>query len=458
MPKTLPVVLVVDDKPNMVRLMSKVLKRDARVLTADGGAEALRVLATEHVDLVLCDLKMPDMDGLDVLKASKRLRRAAEFILMTAYASVGTAVEALKLGAYDYITKPFEPDEVRDLVLSALSKARVAHIDDSPFPEVLPGLIAKSRVMQDLGELVKKLAASQATTLVLGETGVGKERVARAIHALSDRASQRFVAVNCAAIPADLLESELFGHTKGSFTGATSDRKGLFEDANGGTLFLDEVGDMRPSLQAKLTRVLEERAVRRVGESVERPVDVRLVGATHRDLPAMVKAGTFREDLMYRLNVAQVVVPPLRERDEDIPLLAKFFLAQHSERGRIKATGFSADAEALLAGFDWPGNVRQLRSAVERASAVATGDLVQIEDLPPELSRSGASGALSTLTWSEALERGRLQVGRQYLEDVLRRYQGNVQDAAEQAGVERESFYRLLRKHGVDAAAFRVDE
>jgi DNA-binding NtrC family response regulator len=458
MSKREPVVLVVDDKHNMLRLMTKVLKGDARVLTAQGGAEALKVLALEPVDVILCDLKMPDMDGLDVLKAAKRLRPGAAFVLMTAYASVGTAVEALKLGAYDYLSKPFEPEEARAVVLRALSMTEGLDTTQEAFPEVLPGVIATSRVMQDVADLVKKLAQSDATTLVLGDTGTGKERVARAVHELSPRASNRFVALNCAAIPAELLESELFGHVKGAFTGAVSDRKGLFEEASGGSLFLDEIGDMRPSLQAKLTRILEERTIRRVGDSKERKVDVRLIAATHRDLESMVASGTFREDLWYRLNVAQVLLPRLVDRPDDVEVLARFFLRQQAEHGRMKGpNGFSDEAMSLLVGFDWPGNVRQLRSAVERASIVAVGELVEVGDLPPELSRAASvsNTDLSGFTWSDATERGRHDLGKRYLQDVLERFDGNVNDAASHADVERESFYRLLRKHGVDASLFR---
>ncbi|MCB9647091.1 MAG: sigma-54-dependent Fis family transcriptional regulator [Deltaproteobacteria bacterium] len=454
-----PLVLVVDDKRNMVRLMAKVLKDDAEVRTALNGTEAIRILEAEPVDVVLSDLKMPDMDGLDVLKACRRLRPRAEFVLMTAYATVGTAVEALKLGAYDYLTKPFEPEAARAVLLSALARATLARPGEDADPEVLPGVIAQAPQMQAVAELVRRVADSEATTLILGETGTGKERIARAVHALSPRAEGRFVALNCAAVPAELLESELFGHARGAFTGATSDKKGLFEEAHGGSLFLDEIGDMRPSLQAKLTRALEERTVRRVGENKERPVDVRLIAATHRDVEAMVAAGTFREDLWYRLNVALVQLPPLRERKEDVPLLAHHFLRQQAERARGRTfTGFThAALEAMLA-YDWPGNVRQLRSAVERAAVVSTHPELDVGDLPPEVLRVDLApeGAdLAASTWSEALERGRADVGRRYLEAVLRRFEGQVAEAAAHAGVERESFYRLLRRHGVDPATYR---
>ncbi|MEQ8572015.1 MAG: sigma-54 dependent transcriptional regulator [Deltaproteobacteria bacterium] len=460
MTDTRPTLLVVDDKKNMTRLMAKVMKADAIVCTADSGAEALRILASRHVDAVLCDLRMPDMDGLDVLRACRRLRPQAEFVLMTAYATVGTAVEALKLGAYDYLTKPFEPDVARNVLLRALSRAHLAEPASDAAREVLPGVLAKSRTMEDLADFVKRIADSDATALLLGETGTGKERLARAIHELSPRGQSRFIALNCAAVPAELLESELFGSAKGSFTGATADRKGLFEEADGGSLFLDEIGDLRPSLQAKLTRALEERAVRRVGEAKERSVDVRLIAATHRDLEAMVREGTFREDLWYRLNVALVRIPPLRDRKDDVEPLAHHFLRQHAERNRghpIK--GFTKVALEALVAYDWPGNVRQLRSAVERACVVARGEEIDAVDLPPEVLRTDASAiddpALVHCTWAQALERGRADVGRRYLEALMRRFDGQVTEAAAQAGVERESFYRLLRKHGVDAAAFR---
>lgn len=456
-----PILLIVDDKRNMTRLMAKVMKNDAAVCTAGSGAEALRILASQHVDVVLCDLKMPDMNGLDVLRACRRLRPQAEFILMTAYATVGTAIEALKLGAYDYLTKPFEPDAARSVLLRALSRAQLSDPEAEASREVLPGVLARSREMYELADFVKRIAKSDATALLLGETGTGKERLARAIHELSPRASKRFVAINCAAVPADLLESELFGSVKGAFTGATADRKGLFEEADGGSLFLDEIGDMRPSLQAKLTRALEERAVRRVGEARERGVNIRMIAATHRDLEAMVHSGSFREDLWYRLNVALVRIPPLRERSDDIELLAHHFLKQHLERNHgCTIKGFNKEALEALASFDWPGNVRQLRSAIERACVVARGDEIGVVDLPPDLLRASSSvdndPALAHMTWAQALERGRADVGRRYLELLMRRFEGHVAEAAAQAGIERESFYRLLRKHGVDALVFRT--
>jgi two-component system response regulator HydG len=458
MERSLPTVLVVDDRSNMLRLMQKVLRRDARVLTVERGMEAIRVLEAERAAVVLCDLKMPDVDGLEVLRATKQLRPETEFILMTAHGSVSTAVDAMRLGAYDYLTKPFEPEAARAVVLRALNRSAavtpheaVAH---GPIAiEILPGMIGTSRAMQELGKFVRKVAASDSTTLILGETGTGKERIARAIHGLSPRASQRFVALNAAAIPSELVESELFGYARGSFSGAGRDRPGLFEEAHKGTLFLDEIGEMRPSLQAKLTRAIEERAVRRLGESRERDIDVRLIAATHRDLAAMVKGGGFREDLWYRLNVASIQVPPLRERREDIEVLAAHFLRELAgTMPERRVEGFTKEAMAALQGYSWPGNVRQLRAAVERARVVGGGTLVEADDLPAEV-RQADDGArapdFASLPWQEAMDQARDEAARRYLLAVLRRVGNKVAAAAQHAGVERESLYRLLRKHGV---------
>lgn len=456
----LPTVLVVDDKKNMLRLMAKVLKADAQVLTASSGSEAVRILGERSIDVVLCDLRMPDLDGIEVLKLCKKLRTQTEFVLMTAYASVGTAVDALRLGAYDYLTKPFEPEAARAVVLRAIGRAVSSTSEASVEAngDILPDMVGQSVAMRELSHLVRQVADSDATVLLLGETGTGKERVARAVHRLSPRSSSRFVAVNCAAIPAELIESELFGHAKGAFTGAAKNRSGLFEEANKGTLFLDEIGEMRLSLQAKLTRVLEERAVRRLGESSERPVDVRLIAATHRDIESMVKNESFREDLWYRLNVAAVRLPALRDRKDDIELLAAHFLRERPPvRGR-RIVGFTQAAIDAMKCFGWPGNVRQLRAAIERASVVGMTERIDVGDLPPEIvgvRRDKPTIDLSSLTWADAQKKGQLDTARQYLKDVLRRYNGQISEAAAHAGVERESFYRLLRRYNMDSETHR---
>lgn len=451
-----PQVLVVDDRENMVRLLEKVLRMDATVHTATSGTEALAALQAHSISVVICDLRMPDMTGIDVLRACKRLPVAPEFILMTAYASVPTAIEAMREGAFDYITKPFEPESLRAVVLSALghSSALAGSVRDvESSPEPLPGVFGHSVAMHQLGAQVQRVAASDATALILGETGTGKERIARAIHALSPRATERMITVNCAAIPIELLESELFGYARGAFSGAGRDRAGLFEEAHQGTLFLDEIGELRPSLQAKLTRAVEEKCIRRIGESKERSVNVRLVAATHRDLEAMVRAGTFREDLWYRLNVAVIRVPPLRGRKEDVELLATHFLRERAAATpALRTADFTAQALDALAKYDWPGNVRQLRAAVERASIEAGGAPIGVEHLPPEVTtRSPPELAtnLASMKWQEAIDFYRRDGGRRYLQAVVERFGGRIAEAAAHAGVERESFYRLLRKYGV---------
>jgi two-component system response regulator HydG len=445
----LPCVLVVDDHSNMLRLMTKVLSEDARVITARGGREAIELLKREPVAVVLADLSMPEVDGLEVFKACKSLRPDAQLVLMTAYASVPSAIEALRLGVFEYLTKPFEPELARSAVLRALGRAPAA--TGQVHEDLLPGVHGLSATMRAVATLVRKFAPSSATALILGETGTGKERIARAMHALSPRSSKHFVAVNCAAIPAELLESELFGFTRGAFTGAVRDRAGLFEEADGGTLFLDEIGEMPPPLQAKLTRTLEERSVRRLGEARERAVDVRIIAATHRDIEAMTRTGAFREDLWYRLNVATVLVPPLRERKEDIELLAARFLREFAPQ----ATGFTPLATTALLEYSWPGNVRQLRAAIERAALMSSSKRVDIGHLPAQVREAptGSGVDLAALSWNEALAEARAGAARYYLEEVLRRHGGNVAEAAAHAGVERESYYRLLRRFGA-----KVDE
>lgn len=463
----LPRVLVVDDRPNMLRLVQKILRGDAQVLTADDGRAAIDLLEREAVAVVLCDLKMHDVDGLAVLEACKRTQPGAVFVLMTAYATVGTAIQAMRMGAYDYLSKPFEPEDLRAVILRALGRAGQARSADSGATRLdaeaaLPGVCGRTPVMLELAKLVHRIAPTDATAMILGETGTGKERIARALHALSPRTNRRFVAVNCAAIPGELLESELFGHARGAFSGATRDRPGLFEDADGGTVFLDEIGDMQASLQAKLTRVIEERSVRRVGETHERKIDVRLIAATHRDIEGMVASGTFREDLWYRLNVAPLRLSPLRERSGDIELLARAFLAEQADKRANVPSEFSPAALDLLRASAWPGNVRQLKAAVERATILATGPVIDVDDLPPELrihpafdAALGEDDELVALTWQQAADRARDHMAPEYLRAVLSAAQGNVAAAAAAAGIERESLYRLLRKYGVRADDFR---
>jgi two-component system response regulator HydG len=453
--------LVVDDHSNMLRLMTKVLGEDAHVITARGGREAIDLLSRERVSVVLADLSMPEVDGLEVFRACKRLQPAAELVLMTAYASVPSAVEALRLGAFEYLTKPFEPELARAAVLRALGRAPA--VAGRAGGELLPGMLGISAKMQELASAVRKFAPSQATTLLVGETGTGKERIARAMHLLSPRAEQRFVPINCAALSAEAFEGELFGIARGPVSGVARDRTGLFEEANAGTLFLDEISETPLAMQAKLARTLEERTTRRLGDQKERAVDVRIIAATHRNLQDMVAAGSFREDLWYQLNVATIRVPPLRERPEDIESLAVRFLQDCTvaDDGASGNPGFTSLAMDALVAYKWPGNVRELRGAIERASLLAGGERVDIGHLPAQLTAPPPMGAgvdLAALPWTQALQEARASAARYYLEEVLRRHGNNVAEAAAHAGVERESFYRLLRRFGAKGHERRASE
>lgn len=449
-------ILIVDDKPNMRRLLMTTLQDLGEVVQAEGGVRALELLAEQRFHLVISDIKMPDLDGHELLRAARKLERPPEVILMTGFGTLESAIEALRNGAFDYVKKPFDTDQIRDVVERALAPHLPrADLRDGNWH----GIVGRSPAMLDVIHLVRKVAPEDATVLILGESGTGKELIARAIHDVSTRHAQPFIAVNCAAIPGTLMEAELFGHARGAFTGAATQRPGLFEEASGGTLFLDEIGEMRRALQAKLTRALEARAVRRVGESHERVVDVRVVAATHRDLPSLVTQGAFREDLFYRLNTCVVRVPALRERTTDLPLLIEHFLAQ-----RASATGavcrVTPEAMAALTTHRWPGNVRELKGALERAAIVAERGVITREDLPPEVTGLSAEPPeppidAAALTYREALERVRADGIKRYLEALLGRCGGNVVAAAEHADVERESFYRLCRKHGINPGGFR---
>lgn len=453
-----PLVLVVDDKPSMVGLVVRVLEDVAQVVAAGTVREALAVLARDAVAAIVCDLRLPDGDGLDILRASRARRPPPPFVLMTAYASVETAVSAMREGAFEYVTKPFDPDELREVVENALRLGASPAASDTAAG--LGPLLGRSARMRELFALLRRVAVTDTTVLVLGETGTGKELVARALHELSPRRDKPFFAINCAAIPRDLLESELFGHSRGAFTGAQADRAGLFESARGSTVLLDEIGDMRSSLQAKLTRVLESRAVRRVGDALERAVDVRIVAATHRDLRGMMSAGKFREDLWFRLNVCCLEVPPLRDRRDDIPLLAGRLLVERGAFVGSAARSFSPEAMERLVAYDWPGNVRELRSVAERAALVADGETIGVEALPAEL-REGTERPpmtddyLATLSLRDAQELAKDEMNRRYLTGLLRKFEGDVAAVAGQAQVEPESVYRLLRRYGLSASPFR---
>lgn len=451
-----PVLLVVDDRPNMLRLMSKVMKRDATVLTANNGAEALRHLVTQEIHAVLCDLKMPDMSGLEVLRASKRLRPLTEFVVMTAYGSVGTAVEALKLGAFDYITKPFEPAAARSVLLVAMARSALNDPESGLEAEVLPGLVSRSRDLQDLADRARTLANEEPKALLLvGEPGTGRGSVARALHLIGPRASGPFVHLNCGEAAAGRVELELFGSHAAPPPAACAAREGALEQAKGGVLWIEEVGSLRPSLQQKLADALRSRTASRADDTTAYEFDALVICSTRHNLNGMVSAGAFRPDLAALLTPV-LEIPPLRARPADIDLLAYRFLREFiSATGTTRLRGISRLALDAMTTYEWPGNLAQLRHVVETAASSASGPEIELDDLPIEI-RGWPRGIRGDLgTWTDAMNAGRFEFGRRYLEGVLKRFDGRVSDAASFSGVERESFYRLLRRHRLNPDDFR---
>ncbi len=430
-----------------------------QVAVVENGADACARLDESEFDLVITDLRMPEIDGLGVLEHAKRVRPGTEVIVVTAFATAETAISAMKRGAYDYLTKPFKVDEILVVVERALEKRALVR-DNLVLREELKGrfkldrLIGRSPGMQQLFALVQRVATTRTSVLVLGESGTGKELVARAIHSLGDRATQPFVPVNCGAIPESLIESELFGYVKGAFTGAATDRDGLFAAADGGTLFLDEIGELGQPIQVKLLRTLQERTIKPVGAVSEREIDVRIVAASNRHLEEDVKAGRFRSDLFYRLNVIPIQIPPLRER-EDIPLLIEHFLRRFSaEMGRT-VRGVTPEAMTLLRAYRYPGNVRELENLIERAVTLTATDLVDSAALP-ELRRPPPSEELSPLA---SLPQGGLDldahiagIERGLLLEALDRVGGNRTAAAELLRISLRSFRYRLAKFGLDSA------
>ncbi|HEX2613316.1 MAG TPA: sigma-54 dependent transcriptional regulator [Fibrobacteria bacterium] len=450
--------LVVDDDAAQRRIVASILKAEGHDVREAGSVpEALEELQRRAAEVVLTDLRMPGPGGLSLLDAAMRLSPAPEVVVVTAFGSVDTAVQAMRRGAYDYLAKPLEKDELVVVVQRAAEKYRLRG-DASRWRQASraaleDGIVAESPVLRELLSTLDRISRSDATVLIQGESGTGKERVARMIHAGSPRGAKPMLAVNCAAFPENLLEAELFGYEKGAFTGATARKIGLFEALEGSTLFLDEIGDMPLTLQAKLLRVAQEKEIRRVGGLHAIPVDVRIVAATHRDLQAMVARGTFREDLFYRLNVIPVRLPPLRERLEDVPALARDFLAHPSRRRTI-----APDALEALCRYPWPGNVRELQAVLERTCVLAPGAEIRAEDLPPELRRApSAPGAakdakVETEKAAFGLPRDGLvfeELERDLIRQALERTGGSLADAARLLGMTYRTFQYRAAKFGL---------
>ncbi len=432
-------ILVVDDEKSQREILEMILSGEGYdVTTAASGEAALRIQRERRFDLALTDLKMTGMDGIELLSKLLAYDSSIIVILLTAHGSIDSAKEALRRGAFDYLEKPFERETLLETIRRALS--RLDALDQE--------IISASPEMEAVKKMILKVARSNSTVLIRGESGTGKELIARAIHTQSPRVSEMFQAVNCAAINENLLESELFGHEKGSFTGAHAEKKGLFEIADHGTLFLDEIGELDVSMQAKLLRALQEREIRRVGGTRPIKIDVRVVAATNRDLRAMVSDGRFRDDLYYRINVLSIDVPPLRERREDIPVLLNFFLKKHMRNTARLVRGFTPEARAVLLEYAWPGNVRQLESAVERAILLCEGDLITVEDLPLEVRqevRPVTEGAFKLPPEGISFE----EFERNLILQAMERTDYNITKAAKLLGLTFRTLQYRLEKFGI---------
>ena len=442
-------ILLVDDDPDLLKLISlRLTSAGYRVRTADSGETALAAIAVQRPAVVITDLRMPGIDGLQLFEAIHRQHAAMPVIILTAHGTIPDAVSATQRGVFGYLTKPFDSQDLLQKVAAALElSGGEAAGGDSAGGEWRAGIITRSPRMDDLLRQARLVADSDASVLIFGESGTGKELLARAIHQASRRSAKPFVAVNCGAIPGDLLESELFGHARGAFTGAVQAHKGLFQAADGGTLFLDEIGDMPLPLQVKLLRVLQEGEVRPVGSTQSIPVDVRVISATHRDLDAQRAQGHFREDLFYRLNVVSLKLPPLCERREDIPLLAVHMLRKLGERYHKHASTLAPDAMALLVAAPWPGNIRQLINLLEQAVALSPTPVI-----PATLVQAALKEDAAALV---PFEEARKTFERDYLVRLLKITGGNVTQAAQLAKRNRTEFYKLLQRHRLEPSMFK---
>jgi DNA-binding NtrC family response regulator len=455
-------VLVVDDDKVVLRAVTEILQREGYYVVAiDDAVEGLAAAKDPSIDVAILDIRMPHLSGMDLLKAIKQARPEVEVVMMTAFATVETAVEAVKAGAYDYLTKPFANIDEVSLTVAKAAERKALKDRTRVLEEQLTAkgqfedLIGQSNQMRAVFKLVETVSYSSATVLIQGESGTGKELVARAIHYRSSRKDKPFVAVNCSALTDTLLESELFGHVKGSFTGATANKKGLFEAADGGTIFLDEIGDVPPATQVRLLRVLQEGEVKRVGANETTKVDVRVIAASNIDLARAKDQGRFREDLFYRLNVITVTLPPLRDRPEDVPLLAQHFLRLYAAKMGKKVTSISPPAMEALVCHRWMGNVRELENVIERAVVLTSREVVEVEDLPQQLRESPGGGgdvevlSLAHLPYAEAKRLAMRAFERRYLSALLEKSGHNVSSAARAAGVDRSNFRRLLKQYEV---------
>jgi two-component system response regulator AtoC len=446
-----PTILIVDDERNTREGLQRALHDRYDVLLAEDSQKAVEALESATVDVMLTDLRMPGVDGMGLLRRALSLSNPPVCIMMTAYGSIENAVQAMQVGAYHYITKPVNLDELELVIQRALNSRRVEAENVNLHEQIdqkygLGNIIGESASMRQVFETVQQVAPSRATVLIAGATGTGKELIAKAVHNLSPRKNGPFIAVHAAALPTSLLESELFGHERGAFTGAVERRIGRFELADGGTLFLDEVGELEPPMQVKLLRVLEERAFERVGGAKTLEVDVRLLAATNKDLKKLVSEGKFRDDLFYRLSVVTVDLPPLRERQDDIPLLVKSFLDEFSRENGKQVRELTPEALNVLLAYDWPGNVRELRNAIEQMVVLARAERLTVRDVPPAI-RGGAD-----LTKINVVRTGMTveDAERQLIVQALKEMDGNRTKAAQRIGISRRTLHRKLKEYEIE--------
>lgn len=445
-------ILVVDDEKSMRDTMHMLLQDSYNVHLARSGKEAIEIVRNQPVDLVLLDIRLPEIDGIEVLKIIKGIDESIEVIMVTAVIMVRHAVEAVRHGAYDYITKPFDIDALQEQVEKVLEK-RILVRENTLLRSMIEKdyqfekIIGKSKEIREIFKIIDDVARSNATVLITGESGTGKELVARAIHNRSSRKDKLFVAVNCAAIPENLLESELFGHERGSFTGASERQIGKFEIANGGTLFLDEIGSMPLPMQAKLLRAIQQKEIERVGAGYPTPVDVRIISATNSDLRSGIKKYKFREDLYYRLNVIPIHLPPLRERREDIPLLANHFLHKYSRQFGKKIKSFKKDAMQLLKKYDWPGNIRELENLTERICVLNKHEYIEKDRLPPEIKGEfPCKPEMGEITLEEAIQKFEAD----FIREAIKKAGGKKGKAAKQLGIHRNTLLQLEKRLNIE--------